>query len=149
MNWIKKFVIMSMPMAKRYKMKVSGRSRAGVAGSNPAGDMDVCVVCCKGKGTSQDNQDKRNKCGKSTEREQEKEFREKQKSRRENGCLSLVSVVPITRPEEFYRLCCVIVRMYSRNLKNEAAVVGLGLLRQGGKEDEEEVVVCHNAGYFL
>jgi hypothetical protein len=135
---------MSMPMAERYKVKVSGRSRAGVSGSNPAGDKDVSVVCCKGKGTSQDNQDKRNKWGKSTEREQEKEFREKQ-----NGCLSLVSVVPITRPEEFYRLCCVIARMYSRNLKNEAAVVGLGVLRQGGKEDEGEEVVCHSAGYFL
>ena len=31
-------------MAERSKARVYGRSLAGVAGSNPAGDMDVCVV---------------------------------------------------------------------------------------------------------
>ena len=34
-------------MAERSKARVCGRSLAGVAGSNPAGGMDVCVVCCK------------------------------------------------------------------------------------------------------
>ena len=29
------------------KARVCGRSLAGVAGSNPTGGMDVCVVCCK------------------------------------------------------------------------------------------------------
>ena len=33
-------------MAERSKAKVCGRALAGIAGSNPAGDMDVCVVCC-------------------------------------------------------------------------------------------------------
>jgi hypothetical protein len=42
------------------KERVCGRSLAGVAGSNPAGDTDVCVVCCtlRTKRQSQDNQDK-------------------------------------------------------------------------------------------
>ena len=31
-------------MAERFKARVRGRSLAGVAGSNPAGGMDVCVV---------------------------------------------------------------------------------------------------------
>ena len=34
-----------IPVAERSKAKVCGRSLAGVAGSNPAGDMNVCVVC--------------------------------------------------------------------------------------------------------
>jgi hypothetical protein len=33
--------------AERSKARVCGRSLAGVAGSNPAGDVDVCVVCCQ------------------------------------------------------------------------------------------------------
>jgi hypothetical protein len=32
-------------MAARSKERVYGRSLAGIAGSNPAGCMDVCVVC--------------------------------------------------------------------------------------------------------
>ena len=32
-------------MAERYKAKVCGRSLSGVAGSNPAGGMAVCVIC--------------------------------------------------------------------------------------------------------
>ena len=31
-------------MAKRSKGRIRGSLLAGVAGSNPAGDMDVCVV---------------------------------------------------------------------------------------------------------
>jgi hypothetical protein len=57
-------------------------------------------------------------------------------SRRGHGCLSFVSVVYhcdelTTRPGEFYRLWCVTV--WSRSLKNEAAQVHVGLLRQGRK----------------
>ena len=32
-------------MAERSKAWVCRRSPAGIAGSNPAGGMDVCVVC--------------------------------------------------------------------------------------------------------
>ena len=32
-------------IAERSKARVCGRSLAGVADSNPAGGMDVCVVC--------------------------------------------------------------------------------------------------------
>jgi hypothetical protein len=32
-------------VAKRSQARVCGRSLAGVAGSNPAGGMNVCVVC--------------------------------------------------------------------------------------------------------
>ena len=35
------------PVAERLKSSVCDRSLAGVAGSNPAGGMDVCDVCCK------------------------------------------------------------------------------------------------------
>ena len=46
-------------MAERSKARVRGRSLAGVAGSNHAGGMDVCVLCVKGqKGKSRDNPDK-------------------------------------------------------------------------------------------
>ena len=34
-----------IPVAERSKARVHGRSLAEVAGSNPAGGMDVCVVC--------------------------------------------------------------------------------------------------------
>ena len=34
-------------VAERCKARVCGRSLAGITGSNPAGGMDVCVVCCK------------------------------------------------------------------------------------------------------
>ena len=35
-------------VAERSKERVCGRSLAGVAGSNLAGGMDVCVICRKG-----------------------------------------------------------------------------------------------------
>ena len=34
-----------IPVSERSKARVCGRSLAGVAGSNPVGGMDVCVVC--------------------------------------------------------------------------------------------------------
>ena len=59
-------------MAARSKAWVCGRSPAGIVGSNPTGDMDVCCECCVllGRGL----------------------------------CDGL-----ITRPEESYRLWCVVV----------------------------------------
>ena len=59
-----------IPVAERSKACVCSRSPAGIAGSNPAGGMDVCCVCLSGR--------------------------------------SLCDWL-ITRPEESYRLCCVIV----------------------------------------
>ena len=38
-------------LAERSKAWVCGRSLAGVAGSNPVGGMDVCVVCVVRKRT--------------------------------------------------------------------------------------------------
>jgi hypothetical protein len=35
-----------IPVAARSKAWVCGRSLAGIAGSNPAGDMTVCCECC-------------------------------------------------------------------------------------------------------
>ena len=35
-------------MAARSKAWVCGRGLAGIVGSNPAGGMDVRVVCCRG-----------------------------------------------------------------------------------------------------
>jgi hypothetical protein len=48
------------PVTERSKARVCGGSLAGVATSNPAGGMDVCVVCCtvKTKGKIRDNHDK-------------------------------------------------------------------------------------------
>ena len=37
-------------VAERSKARVCGRSLAGIAGSNPATGMDVCVVCVVSKG---------------------------------------------------------------------------------------------------
>ena len=34
-------------VAEGSQARVCGRLFAGIAGSNPAGDMDVCVLCCK------------------------------------------------------------------------------------------------------
>ena len=34
-----------VPVAERSKAPVYGRSLAGIAGSNPAGGMDVCLLC--------------------------------------------------------------------------------------------------------
>jgi hypothetical protein len=39
--------MLPFPVAERSKASVCGRSLAGIAGSNLAGGMDVCVVCCK------------------------------------------------------------------------------------------------------
>ena len=36
---------MSIAVAVGSKTRVWGRSLAGIAGSNPAGGMNVCVVC--------------------------------------------------------------------------------------------------------
>ena len=36
-----------IPVAKRSEVRIYGRSLAGVEGSNPAGGMNICVVCCK------------------------------------------------------------------------------------------------------
>ena len=38
---------LSIPVAERSEVRVCVRSPAGIAGSNPSGGMDVCVVCCK------------------------------------------------------------------------------------------------------
>ena len=42
---------MPVPVVPRSKAWVYGRSLAGIVGSNPDGDMDVCplvnVVCCQ------------------------------------------------------------------------------------------------------
>ena len=47
-------VHMTVQVADRSKARVCGRSLAGIAGSNPAGGMDVCVLCeccvCSGRG---------------------------------------------------------------------------------------------------
>ena len=39
--------ILPIPVAERSKARVCGPLLAGVAGSNSAGGMDVCVVCFK------------------------------------------------------------------------------------------------------
>ena len=36
--------ILPIPVAERSKAWVCGRSPAGIAGSNPAGGMDVCLL---------------------------------------------------------------------------------------------------------
>ena len=36
---------MPLPVAEWFTPSVSGLSIVGIAGSNPAGGMDVCVVC--------------------------------------------------------------------------------------------------------
>ena len=43
-------IALPIPVAERSKARVCGTSLAGIAGSNPAGGMDVCllcVVCCR------------------------------------------------------------------------------------------------------
>jgi hypothetical protein len=37
---------MPVPVAGRFKARVSGRSLAGIGGSNPAEGMDACCGCC-------------------------------------------------------------------------------------------------------
>ena len=39
-----RWTAMPVPVAKRSKAKVCGRSLAGVAGSNPYGGMEVCLL---------------------------------------------------------------------------------------------------------
>lgn len=39
-----------IPMAALSKTKVCDHSFAGIAGSSPARGMDVCLLCCVGKG---------------------------------------------------------------------------------------------------
>ena len=34
-----------IPVADRSKVRVCGRPLVGIAGSNPAGGMDVCLLC--------------------------------------------------------------------------------------------------------
>ena len=38
---------MPVPVAERSKARVCGLFLAGIAGSNPAAGMDVCIVCSK------------------------------------------------------------------------------------------------------
>jgi len=40
-------LFLPIPVAARSKAWVSGRSLDGILDSNPAGGMDVCVVCCQ------------------------------------------------------------------------------------------------------
>jgi hypothetical protein len=39
-------VVQSLFLAERSKDKVCGRSLVGIAGSNPSGRMDVCLLYC-------------------------------------------------------------------------------------------------------
>ena len=71
-------------MAERSKAWVYSRLSAGVAGSNPAGSMDVCVVCVLYSKDKRYNQDK--EVVKMKYREQKKIFAG------EHGCLSLLDV---------------------------------------------------------
>jgi len=38
-------IVLADPVAARSKAWVEGRSLAGITASNPAGDMDVCLLC--------------------------------------------------------------------------------------------------------
>ena len=111
-------------MAERSKARIYGRSLARIAGSNPAGGMDVCLLCVlysKDKRHSQDNQYK--------EVEQVK-YREREKNPTGDMDVCLLSVVcslcdwPIPRPEESYGLWCVCV--WSTSFENELALARLG-----------------------
>ena len=93
---------------------VYGHSPAGIAGSNPAEGMDVCVVQWGQKGKSQDSPDKET----STDRGQRKNKKIKKKIRL-GSCMSIACECcvcsgrefcdgPITRTEESYWLWCVI-----------------------------------------
>ena len=77
-------------MAERSKAWVCGRSPTGIAGSNPAGGMDVCVVCVVSK----------DKKAKSQNNEDKKQVEKKLCVLSGRG----VCDGPITRPEESYRL---------------------------------------------
>jgi hypothetical protein len=40
------YELLAIPLAARSKAWVCGRTLVGVAGSNAAGDVDVCCECC-------------------------------------------------------------------------------------------------------
>ena len=68
-------------MVERSKARVCDRSLTGVAGSNPAGDMDVCVVCVAQQGQKAQR-------GQRSSRDEVEET--KQKSRRWSRCFCCV-----------------------------------------------------------
>ena len=43
--WMNKRSNLPVPGVERYKARVYGRSLGGIAGSNPAGDVDGCPLC--------------------------------------------------------------------------------------------------------
>ena len=43
--WKCSTVHMPIPVAARSTVWICGRSLAGIAGSNPAGNMDICLLC--------------------------------------------------------------------------------------------------------
>ena len=98
-----------IPVAERSKARVCGRSLPGVTGSNPAGSMDICVVCCtlrtKGKARTIRTQQYRN----NTDKKKSSGWGMVGRPLRLLFVLSGRSLCDglITRPEEFYRLCCV------------------------------------------
>ena len=49
LGWTVRGSNLQIPVAERSKASVCALSLAGVAGSIPAGGMDVCVVCCNDK----------------------------------------------------------------------------------------------------
>ena len=52
------FLIQPILVAERFKARVCGRLLAGVVASNPAGDMDDCVVSKDKEAEMHDNQGK-------------------------------------------------------------------------------------------
>jgi hypothetical protein len=130
---------LTIPLAARSKALACGRSLAGIAGAFPAGDMDVCSVLCS-KTKEQDMKSRqRNNYGKSTKREQEKDFGGPGggggESRRDHECLSLVSV-----------FCCYVETselgrshfhcVFPTNLSSEEALARVELLREGRKTSQ-------------
>ena len=79
-----------VPVAERSKVRVCGRSLAGVTGSNPAGGMYVCLLCVAEKMWHEDKGYKGTQSIKRTERKKKKH---EKKSRRCHRCLFLVYVV--------------------------------------------------------
>jgi hypothetical protein len=100
-----------IPVAKLFKVRVYGRSRVGVAGLNSAGGMDVCVLCVVQQG-------QKAKSGQSGQRSTDKIERTKRIPPVGSIFVSCECCVmsgtgpcdgPIPRPEETYRLWCVIL----------------------------------------